>query len=384
MAYLQITRKRNLAHDTFHQGRFTLAVLAHKRHLLATLDGEVYVVEHGMRAVILAHLIADNRIVAASETRRELEMHLLVIHLVHLDRNDFLQLLDAALHLHSLGRLIAEPLYKVLDISYFLLLVLVGTQLLLTALGTQHNVLIIFHPVILYPAAGNLQRAVGYIINKGTVVTHQHHSLGTLRQKLLQPLDTLDVQMVGRLIEQQHIRLLQQNLGQLDAHAPSSGELTGRSLEILAGETESAQGSLYLSLVVFAAHHHVALVLLGELLHQLGIAFALIVSAVGHLLLHLVEACLHLGIVGESLSGFLLHGGIILQFHHLWQVADGGFVRDSHHTIRRFLQAAEYLEHRRFSGSVLTHQGNAVAVVNDEAYIMEEWLYAKLYFQSFY
>ena len=124
--------------------------------------------------------------------------------------------------------------------------------------------------------------------------------------------------------------------------------------------------------------------LLGELLHQLGIAFALIVSAVGHLLLHLVEASLHLGIVGESLSGFLLHGGIILQFHHLWQVADGGFVRDSHHAIRRFLQAAEYLEHRRFSGAVLSHQGNAVAVVNDEAYIMEEWLYAKLYFQSFY
>ena len=39
--------------------------------------------------------------------------------------------------------------------------------------------------------------------------------------------------------------------------------------------------------------------LLSELLHQLGIAFAFVISAVGHLLLHLVEACLHLGIVGE-------------------------------------------------------------------------------------
>ena len=33
---------------------------------------------------------------------------------------------------------------------------------------------------------------------------------------------------------------------------------------------------------------------------------------------------------------------------------------------------------------ILTHQGNAVAVVDDETYIMKERLDAKLYFQSFY
>ena len=34
--------------------------------------------------------------------------------------------------------------------------------------------------------------------------------------------------------------------------------------------------------------------------------------------------------------------------------------------------------------TVLAYQGNAVAVVDYEAYIIEKWLYAKLYFQSFY
>ena len=384
MTYLEIARKRNLAHDTLHQSRFTLAVLTYECHFLATLDGKGHMVEDGMIAIILSHLIADDRIIAAAETRRELEMHLLGIHLVHLDRNDFLQLLDAALHLYSLGWLIAESLDEVLDIGYFLLLVFVSAELLLTALGTKNHILIVFHLVILYPSAGNLQGAVGYIIDKGTVVTYQHHRLGTLSQELLQPLDTLDIKMVGRLIEEEHIRLLEQDLCQLDTHTPSTGELPGRTVEIFTGETQTAQGSLNLSLVVFTAHHHVALVLLGELLHQLGIALALVVSAVGHFLLHLVEARLHLGIVGESLSGFLLHGGIILQFHHLRKIADRGFIRDSHHTGGWLLQATENLQHRRFAGTVLTYQGNAVAVVDYEAYIIEKWLYAKLYFQSFY
>ena len=277
-----------------------LAVLTYERHFLATLDGKVHMVEDGMLAIILSHLIADNRIIAATETRRELEMHLLGIHLVHLDRNDFLQLLDAALHLYSLGWLIAESLDEVLDIGYFLLLVLVGAELLLAALGTKYHILIVFHLVILYPSAGNLQGAVGYIIDKGTVVTYQHHRLGTLRQELLQPLDTLDIKMVGRLIEEKYIRLLEQDLCQLDTHTPSTGELSGRTVEVFTGETQTAQRALYLSLVVFTTHHHIAIMFLGEFLHELGIALALVVGAVSHFLLHLVEARLHLGIVGEE------------------------------------------------------------------------------------
>ena len=215
-------------------------------------------------------------------------------------------------------------------------------------------------------------------------MTYQHHRLGTLRQELLQPLDTLDIEVVGRLIEEEHIRLLEQDLCQLDTHTPSTGKLPGRTVEIFTGETKTAERALYFRLVVFTAHHHIAIMFLGEFLHELGIALALVVGAVSHFLLHLVEARLHLGIVGESLAGFLLHGGIVLQFHHLRQVADGGFVWDSHHAGGWLLQATENLQHRRFAGTVLTYQGYTVAVVDNEAYIIEKWLYAKLYFQSFY
>ena len=384
MTNLESSGERNLTHDTFYQGRLTLAVLTHESHLLATLDGKGNMVEDGVGAVILAHLIADDRIIATSEARREFEVHLLVVNLIHLDRHDFLELLDSALHLNRLGRLVAESLDEILDVGNFLLLVFVSTELLLAAFGTQHHILIVFHLIVFYPSASNFEGTVSYIVDESTVVAHQNHSLSTLRQKLLQPLDTFNIKVIGRLIEEQYIRLLQQNLGKFDTHSPTAGKLLGRALEIIARKAKTAQGALYLSLIVFATHHHVAFMFLGKLLYELSIAFALIVGAVGHFLLHLVQTRLHLGIMGESLAGFLFHGRIVLQFHHLWQIADCGFVRNSHNAVSRFLQTAENLEHRRFSCTILTHQGNAVAVVDDETYIMKERLDAKLYFQSFY
>ena len=64
MADLQLTRKGNLTHDAFHKRRLSLAVLADEGHLLAALDGESDVVEDGMGAIVLAHLVADDGIVA--------------------------------------------------------------------------------------------------------------------------------------------------------------------------------------------------------------------------------------------------------------------------------------------------------------------------------
>ena len=67
-------------------------------------------------------------------------------------------------------------------------------------------------------------------------MAHQDDGIGLGGQKIFKPLYTLDVQMVGRLIEQQHVGSPQQQLGQLYTHTPSSAELTGRTVEILARE----------------------------------------------------------------------------------------------------------------------------------------------------
>ena len=384
MADLQFSCERNLTHDTFHERRLTLAVLTYKGHFLAAFDGQRHMVEHGMRAIVLSHLITDQGIVATPQTRREFQMHRRVIHLVDLDGHDLLQLFDLLLHLHSLRSLIAEALNEVLHLRHLLLLVLVGAYLLFPTFLSQNDVLIVFHLVVDHPAARDLQRAVRHIIDKGAVMTDQHHSTRTLSQKLLQPLDTLNIQMVRGLVEQQHIRSLQEDLGQFDTHAPAPGELRGGTVKIRSQEAQTHQRPFQFGLPTLRPHHQVALVFGRIFLDQGQIALALIVGALSQFLIHPVEPFFHLRDVGKGLLGLFTHGGIVLQDHHLWQITDVAVVRDTHRTLGGLLLSTEDLQQGRFACPVLTHQGNTVSVVDHETRIHEQGLHPKLHLQSFY
>ncbi len=56
-------------------------------------------------------------------------------------------------------------------------------------------------------------------LDEGAVVRHQHEGARVLGQVRLQPLDGREVQVVGRLVEQQQIGLAHQHLGQLQPPA---------------------------------------------------------------------------------------------------------------------------------------------------------------------
>ena len=329
---LQRTGEGNLSHDALNERGLTLTVLSDKGYLLATLDGHVDMGEDGVSAIVLAHVVADDRIVATAQTRRELEVHDLVVDIIDLDGHNLLKLTDALLHLHSLGGLIAEALDKRLGVGDLLLLVLISTQLLLATLLAEHDILIVLHLVVFDMAAGDLQRAVGDVVDEGAVVADEDHGTGALSQELLEPLNRLDVEVVGGLVEKEHVGMLEKNLRQLNAHTPTTGKLARRPVEIAAFKAQSGERALHLSLVVLSSHHHIALMGLGELINQGHVVFTLIISALGHLLLHLVELLLDMDMSGESLSRFLAHGSVILKFHHLWQIAHGRAVGHRHRT----------------------------------------------------
>ena len=208
MSDFQVTIKRNLSHDTLHKGRLTFTVLSHECDFLTSLDRQVDVREYRMVAVRFPDILTNDGIVTTAQTRRELQMHGGIVHLVHLDRYDFLQLLDLLLYLYRLGRLIAETLDELTHISHLLLLVLIGSLLLLTSLFAKYDILVILHLIVYDVPTGYLQRAVRDVIDECTVVTDQYDSLGTLRQELLQPLYGLDIQVVGGLVQQQHVGFL--------------------------------------------------------------------------------------------------------------------------------------------------------------------------------
>ena len=283
-----------------------------------------------MITVFLLHLLADHGVVTTAQTRRELQSHGTAVHLINLDGHDLLQLLDLLLHLHRLRGLITEALDERPHVGYLLLLVLVSTDLLFATFLSEQHIFIVLHLIVDDLPAGDLQCTVRHIIYKSTVVTDQHNSLSRLYQKLLQPLDTLDVKMVCGLVEQEHIRLLQQNLRQFDTHTPATRELIRRTLQISTCKAESHQRTLNLRFVVLRPHHHVTLMLLCIALHQRHILAALVVGTGSQFIVHLIETLLQPYHPGKGFSRLFPHRGIILQDHHLRQITDGRLVGYGH------------------------------------------------------
>ena len=88
-------------------------------------------------------------------------------------------------------------------------------------------------------------------------MAYQQHSTTALQQPLFQPLYRLNIEVVGRLIEQQQIGLEQQDLRQFNSHSPASGKLRTGPVEIRAHESQTDKHFLHLPnrfRVVLIAH----------------------------------------------------------------------------------------------------------------------------------
>ncbi len=65
-------------------------------------------------------------------------------------------------------------------------------------------------------AAVEFENPLGGVVEEIAIVRHRHHGAGVAHQELLQPVDRLGVEVVGRLVEQQHVGIGQQQLAQRD------------------------------------------------------------------------------------------------------------------------------------------------------------------------
>ena len=209
----ELTLEGYLAHDALDERTLAFTVLAYEGHLLATMDGERSILEYEVVTITLGGVFTDDGIVAAALCGAELEAQGAAVLLVDDYRYHLLELLDTALHLYGLGGLVAETLNKVGDIGNLLLLVLIGTELLFATLATEHYVFVVLDAVVMYGATGNLNGAVRHIIDKGTVVAHKHYGLTIAGKEVFEPLDALNIEMVGGLVEQEHVGVLEQEFG---------------------------------------------------------------------------------------------------------------------------------------------------------------------------
>ena len=84
----------------------------------------------------------------------------------------------------------------------------------------------------------------GHPIQEVAVVADEHEAAGPFEQELLEPEEALQIQVVGRLVQEQQVRPLHEQTSQGHPHAPSSGELPDRPLEIVVPKGHAPQDRL--------------------------------------------------------------------------------------------------------------------------------------------
>jgi len=198
------------SHDALYQRGFTFAVLAYESHFVASLYGEVGIFEHDVLSVCLSYILHNDRIIAGTRRGRELQPQGRGIFFIYFQQYQFLQHLDTALHLQGFGIGPFETLDEFFGFGDELLLLVISLLLLFAAFFAEFQVFGVVYFVIVDASHGYLNGAGRDVIHEFAVVADDDNGFPVVDKEVFQPLDGLDVQVVGRLVQQEHVRLLQQ------------------------------------------------------------------------------------------------------------------------------------------------------------------------------
>ena len=192
-----------LAHDTLDECGFTFSVFADECYFLSAADGESDVMEDIVFTKILSQVFHNERKIATSRGRRETQVETRGVFQIHLQSLEFLQLFDAALYLYGFGGFIAESLDEILGVLNHLLLVLVGADLLLVAFFPEFHKTAVIDVIIVDAAEGYFYRAWAGVVYERAVVGYHEYGGRAGLEEVLEPLDRLDVKVVGRLVKEE-------------------------------------------------------------------------------------------------------------------------------------------------------------------------------------
>ena len=78
-------------------------------------------------------------------------------------------------------------------------------------------------------------------VEEVAVVSDQHQRARVAAQPLFEPIEGVDIQVVGRFVEQQHVGWHEQRTGKVGAHAPATGERTHGLIQFMLSEAQSHQ-----------------------------------------------------------------------------------------------------------------------------------------------
>jgi hypothetical protein len=182
----------------------------------------------------------------------EVELHHAPL-LRQLDFFDLLECLDAALHLRGLCRVRREALDEPLFLGEHRLLPRVRRLAVRVADRALALVEVVVARIGRDLAAVDFRNFRDEAVHELTVVGGHEQRAGLRCQEALEPDDRLDVEVIGRLVHQQHVGPPEQHARHRDAHLPSARQRAHVAVDPLVVESEAEEDFARLRLERIAA-----------------------------------------------------------------------------------------------------------------------------------
>eukprot|EP00968_Pinguiococcus_pyrenoidosus_P009741 scaffold754_cov248-Pinguiococcus_pyrenoidosus.AAC.57 len=267
-----------LRHDEIQQGTLACTVGAHENQATVQVDAEVDVLEKqpffgqwgrrpflGRRAALLSRrfalLGAGISVCLALGILPIFVLRFCVVfllrlrvgirkreaeRLVFLDVFDalpvhFLDGLDSRLHQRRALRVGAELVDELLHVLSLCHVRLVHALLLAELLCSALLESVIVRLVVLQLLPIEVDDVGDDLVQEAAVVRHDEQGVRVADEVVLEPDHGLEIQVVGRLVQQEDVRLDKQGGRQRDTHAPASAERTGRAIRLLLCELQAGE-----------------------------------------------------------------------------------------------------------------------------------------------
>ena len=134
---------------------------------------------------------------------------------------DFLDLARARGRLARLGLVGGETAHEVLQLGHFLLCLGVGGEQLLAHLGRGKHVIVVVARIDAQAPVVHVCHVGAHAVQEVPVVGNDEHGRAARVQHALKPADRIDVQVIGRLVQQHDVGIGEQYLRQQHAQLPA-------------------------------------------------------------------------------------------------------------------------------------------------------------------
>ena len=222
------------------QSRFALAILAEQGDAVVLVDAQVQALEHHLAIIADRYAVGGDDGGGKLVRLREGELGPRLV-FRRADRLHLLQHLDARLRLFRLAGLCLEAVDEALQVRPAQILLLRRCRLHRPLRRPLPGELIVGAGIVGERAVLQMQDRADGAVEQPPVVADDDHRMRIPHQVILQPERAFQVQIVGRLVEQQVVGRGEQHRRQRHPHAPPAGERRARQLLCLVAEAHAVQ-----------------------------------------------------------------------------------------------------------------------------------------------